>query len=169
VAVARYVVRNAADLERLSPLEREDWEQASAALARARRDGIHLRAAARLEGTTVAKVRLYFGPAVTRHGERGRFRVTEYDRGYREPIHLATDSGDMLAEVRDSRSRSRASEHALALGDYLSGIDPHGMGLRRFRGRRINGMRLLDDRDLDLIDALHRRGDFDWPDFYERV
>jgi hypothetical protein len=84
-------------------------------------------------------------------------------------MHLATKCcGDVLEEVRDSRSRSLAASHANAVNAYRRGDDPDGRGLQRFRGKRINGHLLLDDRDLDLIDELDRRGDLDWNDIYGR-
>jgi hypothetical protein len=167
--VARYAVRSAVHLERLSPRQRQAWERAGDALARARRERISLRSAARAEGTTVATIRFHYGPAVTRRGDRGWWRATEWDRAFRGRLPLTTEEGVVWVEVRDSRSRSVVSEHAHAVHDYLEAIDPNGAGLRRFRGRRINGYRLLDDRDLDLVDEMHRRGELDWPDLYERV
>lgn len=114
-------------------------------------------------------VRRYFGPAVTRRGERGWWRASGWDRAYRDRIHLITEYGDVLVEVRDSRLRALASAHAHAVRAYLLGFDPEGEELRAFRGRRVAGFRLLDDRDRDLIDELERRGDLEWHDLYERV
>jgi hypothetical protein len=87
----------------------------------------------------------------------------------RYALHLITVDGDRLVEVRSSRGRSLAAEHMNAVARYARGDDPAGEGLRRFRGKRIAGYRLVDDRDLDLIDEFLNRGDLDWPDFYERV
>jgi hypothetical protein len=167
--VAGYLVRGAGDRERLTRRELEAWQRAGDSLATARREGISLRAAARREGTTVRTVRKYFPGAVTRGGGRGWWRATEYDRAYRGRVPLTTRQGVLWLEVRDSRSRSLAARHAQAVTAYLLGDDPEGVALRSFRGRRIVGHLLVDDRDLDLIDELQRRDDFDWPDFYERV
>jgi hypothetical protein len=166
--MARYRVRNARDLGRLTAGELRAWERAGDALATARREGLSLREAARREHTTVETVRHYFPNAVTRRGERGWWRATESDRAYRGEIHLTTEDGDVLDDVRDSRSRHLASDHALAVKAYLDGDDRDGKGLRRFRGKRIAGHRLLDNRDLDLIDRLDQAGELDWPDMYER-
>jgi hypothetical protein len=167
--VARYRIRDEVDLGRLPGRQREAWERAGDALATARREGIGLQAAARRERTTVSTILKYFGPAVTRSGERGWYRVTSWDRAYRGRMHLFSEEGDVLVEVRDSRARSLAAQHVRAVNQYRLGFDPKGEGLRRFRGRRIGGHRLLDDRDLDLIDEIDRRGDSDWPDLYERM
>ena len=90
----------------------------------------------------------------------------------REPvrieIHVLTSEGDRLLAVPDQDERSSAARHANAVARYARGDDPTGDGLRRFRDKRIGRYRLVDDRDLDLIDEFLRRGDFDWPDFYER-
>jgi hypothetical protein len=165
-----YLIRNKRDRDRLGARQLDAWDRAGDALATARRrEDRSLARAARDEGTTVATIRKYYGPAVTRKGERGWWRATEWDRAYRGEIHLLTESGDVLVEARDSRSRALASAYAHAIDDYRHQRDPDGEGLRRFRGRRIGGHRLLDDRDLDLIDELGRRGDPEWPDLYERV
>jgi hypothetical protein len=167
--MARYRVRNAREFEGLSADERAEWDRAGYALATARREGISLTAAARREGTTLEAILTYYGPAVTRRGGRGWYRPKAWDRAYRGEIHLTTDVGDVLLEVRDSRSRALASDHARAIAAYAHNDDPDGAGLRRFRGRRICGYRLLDDRDLDLVDRVIATGDLDWPDLYERV
>jgi hypothetical protein len=166
--MARYRVRNAADLERMGAHEREEWDRAGYAFPTARRERISLNAAARLEGTTLEAVQKYYGPGVTRQGVRGWYRPRAWDRAYRGELHLITDAGDVLLAVRDSRSRALASEHARAIATYALRKDPAGEGLRGFRGRRICGYRLLDDRDLDQIDELIARGELDWPDLYER-
>ena len=86
----------------------------------------------------------------------------------RNEIHVLTTKGDRVLAVPDPSERSLAAQHASAVARYGRGDDPTGAGLRRFRGTRIAGYRLVDDRDLDLIDEFHGRGDLDWPDFYER-
>ena len=163
----RIPIRGARELARLSERQREAWERAGSALALARREGMSLRAAARKEKTTVGTVRRYYPSAVWHRGERGWWHATERDRAYRGEVHVITADGDLLLELRSSHTRSLASEHALAVKDYLDGRDREGRGLRLFRGRRIARHRLLDDRDLDLIDELERRGELDWPDLYE--
>jgi hypothetical protein len=167
--VPGYRIKNGRDRVGLSRRERDAWERAGYALATARREGVSLSRAARKEGTTVQTILRYYAPAVTRHGERGWWRPTPWDRAYRGEMHLLTETGDVLVVLRDSRSRALASAYARAIGEFLDQRDPDGAGLRRFRGRHIGGYRLLDDRDLDLIEELQRRGDPDWPDLYERV
>ena len=83
-------------------------------------------------------------------------------------IHVLTSHGDRVLTVPDPRDRSLASKHSHAVRRYERGDDPTGAGLRGYRGKRIGGYRLVDDRDLDLIDEFNVRGDRDWPDFYER-
>lgn len=80
---------------------------------------------------------------------------------------MLTDEGDRLLAVPDSEERSLAARHANAVARYARGDDLTGAGLRRFRDTWIGRHRLVDDRDLDLIDEFLRRGDLDWPDFYE--
>jgi hypothetical protein len=164
----RYLIRDAEDLDRLSAREQRAWERAGAALATARREEIFLGEAARRERTTVDTVRRYFPNAVVRRGDRGWWRASKSDSAYRGHIHITGEQGDALEDVRDWKQRQLASDHALALKAYLDGQDPEGRGLRRFRGKRIHGHRLLDDRDLDLIDRLDQAGELDWPDMYER-
>jgi hypothetical protein len=86
----------------------------------------------------------------------------------RDEIHVLTSQGDRLLVVPDPRERSLASQHSHALRRYERGDDPTGAGLRRFRDKWIGIDRLVDDRDLDLIDEFIWRGDRDWVDFYER-
>jgi hypothetical protein len=167
--MTRYRIRSQADLAGLNSRERDAWDRAGDALTTARRERISLAAAARLEGTTVDTIRKYYGPAVIRHGEHGWWRATEWDRAYRGEMNLTTAEGRVRVVVRDSRSRVLASEYAHAIHDYSNQTDLDGADLRRFRGRRIAGYRLLDDRDLDLIDELERKGELDWPDLYERA
>jgi hypothetical protein len=166
--VARNPIRGRRDLERLPSRSVDAWDRAGNAVARSRSEGISLAASARLEHTTVATIRQYYPESLTRIGERGWWRATAWDRAYRGLVHLTTTQGDVLVELRSSRLRSLASEHARAIRAYLLNLDPDGEGLRRFRGKDIRGYRLLDDRDLDLIDELDRRGETDWPDLYER-
>jgi hypothetical protein len=161
-------IQNGRDLARLTARQRDAWERAGDAVATARRHKISLRQAARMEGTTVETVCKYYPGAVTRHGERGWYRASQYDRAYRGEIHLTTADGDVLETVRDSRSRMLVGDHANAVRAYLNGDDPSGAGLRRFRSKRISGRRLLDDRDLALIDRLQQAGELDWQDIYDR-
>jgi hypothetical protein len=83
-------------------------------------------------------------------------------------IHVLTSRGDRVLTVPDTRERSLASQHSHALRRYERGDDLTGAGLRQFRDRWIGIHRLVDDRDLDLIDEFIFRGDRDWVDFYER-
>lgn len=85
----------------------------------------------------------------------------------RTEIHVLTSDGDRVLAAPDPAERSVVATHMNAVARYARGDDPTGAGLRRFRGKRIAGHRLVDDRDLDLIDDFLDRGDLDWPDFYE--
>jgi hypothetical protein len=82
-------------------------------------------------------------------------------------IHVLTSEGDRVLAVPDSEERSSVARHANAVARYARGDDPTGAGLRRFRNKQIGRYRLVDDRDLDLIDEFLQRGDLDWPDLYE--
>jgi len=86
----------------------------------------------------------------------------------RDEVHVLTSRGDRVLTLPERRDRSLAARHSNALRRYERGDDPTGAGLRPYRGERLGGYRLVDDRDLDLIDEFNLRGDRDWPDFYER-
>ncbi len=83
-------------------------------------------------------------------------------------IHVLTHEGDRILAVPDRDERSLVAQHTNAVARYARGDDPTGAGLAPFRDKWLGPYRLVDDRDLDLIDEFLNRGDLDWPDFYEQ-
>ncbi len=160
----RPITTRAAD-ERLRPAERQTRERALQALTYLRR-GQSLRQAAREAQTTVQAVLRYAGSALTR-GPRGRYVPRPIERLYR-PLRLITTQGVVEVGVRDSRTASLLARHANAVRHYLETGD--AAPLAAFRGRTVRaekrGYRLLDDRDLALLDQLGAAGEARFEDLY---
>ena len=75
-------------------------------------------------------------------------------------------SGQIVpVDVRGSRSASTVGRYHAAIHRYLTTGDEHD--LAQFRGLKVAGVEL--ETDLDVIDTLARRGEFDFESIYRMV
>lgn len=156
------VVRGRADLAALPPGARDARQRALDALAVARRGGLSLADAARREGSSVDSLRWWLGDAVTRSG-RG-WAPTTSDRLFR-PMYVYSAGRAVPVDVRGSRVASVVGAYHAAVRRYLSTGDDSS--LAKFAGKRVGGVEL--ETDLDVIDELARRGEFDFESIYRMV
>jgi len=131
-------------------------------LTLARRDGIDVATAADRQGVPVDAVRWWAGDAVARKG--GRWWPTPADRLYRA-MYVYSAGEATPVEVRGSRVASRIGAYHSAVQHYLRTGD--GDGVAKFAGVRVGGVEL--ETDLDVIDELGRRGEFDFESIYRMV
>jgi hypothetical protein len=154
-------VRNAGELFRLHPAEREARRAAHDALTYMRSEGLSLHQASKRAGTTPAAVLRHAGSALERRG--GRYVAKSGDRLLRSMAVLGEDGIEHEVSVRGSRVASLVGEHWSAIGHYLrTGDDSR---LRRLRGKRAAGLPL--ETDPDAIDEWARRGELEIEDIYE--
>jgi hypothetical protein len=102
-------------------------ERALAAIARMRREGLSLSAAAKTEGTHTSTIKRYAGSALRQKCPGGHCRVTRSDRIARTLNFLTT-----TVTVRSSRTASQ-------IGEYMNAVKAYGRGdiskVARFRGK----------------------------------
>lgn len=156
-------IRGPRDLKRLPARSREAFTNAAEVVSEARRNGTtiaHEVERLQRQGVRVSRysVRRYFGGDLER-GRGGWSIPKPTDRSYHGDLRIISTEGLVERPVRGSHARRLVSEHANAVQRYLHGDDPEGEGLRRFTGRRVAGVEL--ETDLDRLDELQRRGDFD--------
>lgn len=163
IEVARGVrVRNARDRQRLRPRSLRAWEGVNEAIVLARSDRLAPDEAARRVGVSVASWRRY-APETLVRDRHGRLAVSAADRRYVGELRIATAGSVVSRPVRGSRKRSMLARHANAVRRYLETED--ASGLDEFRGRRVAGLVL--ETDIDQLEDLARRGEFQWLDLYE--
>ncbi len=141
--------------------------RALSVLARMRSRGESLSQAARFEHTTPRTVRKVLGKQLKR-GSSGHYSATSSDT-LRRDIYVLGSDGYVPVVVRSSKQAQLASEHLIAVGQFL-GITPSRLAgdpelLKRFVGKRVVGVELLTDPDrlnelahagLIKLDALYR-------------
>jgi len=155
-------IRNAHELEALSPRSQTTRKNVLTVLASARRDSAGIAPARRAlarKGVRVSDASLhkYAGPAIER-GRGGRLVPTVHDRLYRR-IPFLTEEGVAYVDIRSSRQASLIGEYRNALRAYLGGDDPNGERLGRFAGKGAGGARF--QTDLDTIEAWATRRELD--------
>jgi len=137
-------------------------QRAVAVLSRMRNRGESLSKAARALHTTPRTVRKLVGKQLRRRAVSGRYSATSSDRLKREILVFGSGGYDPVT-VRSSRQAKLASEHLIAVGRFLRTGDTDW--LKRFRGKRIGGVKLLTDpdrirefaeADLVKLDGLYR-------------
>jgi hypothetical protein len=158
-------VRNSADLAALPAAAQQTRHSALDVIAAVRRDdSLTISVAAKREGVSVDAVRFWTGDVVTRQGSR--YDVAAADRLFR-PMYTYSGSAVVTIDVRGSRAASTASAYVAAVQRFLRGDDPDGDGLARFRGVRVGGVEL--ETDLDALEAMADRGEFDFDSIYRAV
>jgi len=156
-------IRNRADLEALSPTEREDRAATLQAITLMREDPtISLTKAARRSGTGPQTVRRYAGDALERRGSL--WTATEGDRLYR-PMYVHSGGETIAIDVRGSHKAAELSAYHRAIGHYLHTGDEDL--LRLFVGRTVAGVEY--ETDPDVIDEMARRGQLDIESIYQLV
>jgi len=156
-------IRNRADLEALSPTEREDRAATLQAITLMREDPtISLTKAARRSGTSPRAIRRYAGDALERRGSR--WTATEGDRLYR-PMYVHSGGETIAVDVRGSYKAAELSDYHRALGHYVNTGDDQP--LRAFFGKTVGVYEY--ETDLDVIDEMARRGQLDIESIYQLV
>ncbi|MGH9013166.1 MAG: hypothetical protein ACRDZ1_04415 [Acidimicrobiia bacterium] len=118
------------------------------------RAGYTPESAARFHGISLDAVRTFTGDALDR----------DADRLARSILVMGRD-GPTEVVVRGSRAASTAAAHASALEHYVRTGD--GSRLREFRGRRVGGVRLVDDPR--VLRRLAREGALTFEELYVLV
>ena len=130
------------------------------AVARMRRDGLSLIAAAHEEGTTPATVKKYL-PAALRRSKTGQWVATKSDR-YVRVILLPGAHGPVIARARGSKEAQFASAYLASLSRWSRTGKPYE--LAPFHGKKIGSFELitssrtlkaLGDAGLLQIDSLY--------------
>jgi hypothetical protein len=141
---------------------REIRQRALDAIALARREGIGIQAAARREGVSVDAV-LWWSEGSARRAGRG-FSLGSADRLYRS-MYVYSDGRAVSLDLRGSRVASKVGAYHSAVRRYLETGDSVPLG--HFRGVSIGGVEL--ETDLDVLDGMARRGEFDLESIYREV
>lgn len=126
--------------ERTAGKRKKTYNRALHALARMRRTGSSLAAAAREEHIDPRTVRKYLNAEL-----RGRGKPTKTDRRNRNML-IPTTIGNAPATVRGSKQASQLGRYMSAVGKYLRTGDVDG--LAEFEGKSIGGHSLITDPDL---------------------
>lgn len=146
--------------------EIHDRERSLAALGRARREEVSVAAAAKKEGITVRMMRRYVGSALRQSRPGGPYRATASDRLTRH-MHMLTNQGAEPVTVRSSRTATRISEHANAIGAARKTRDWSGLLTFKNQSVRVGGVRYrfltdsasiqrLEDADeLQMLDGIY--------------
>ncbi len=148
--------------------EAEARERALATLARMRREGLGLKAAAKTERIEPRAVLRYVGSALEQKGSRGDYRATPYDRIPRE-LQIPTPEEMKTIVARDSRQASQLAEYWNAVQSYLGTGD--ASALRKFRGKRItdaNGAQVPLLTNLAVLDRLGNAGALSFESIYPK-
>jgi hypothetical protein len=102
------------------------------------------------------------GGVVRREG--GQYRVAKADRLFR-PLFVYSAGRTVPIDVRGSRVASTVAAYHSAVRRYIEANDPDA--LNRFRGVFVGGVEL--ETDLDVLDAMAHRGEFDLESIYREV
>jgi hypothetical protein len=133
--------------------EREDELDAFAALARMRREGLTASQAAEVEGTTIANLEKYVGPALNK---RGRDYVAKPSDDLLRPPLLHVDSkGLQWIDVRGSKTAKLISRYWRAFDEALKGKPKD---LKKFENESIPGTKHKFLTDLKTIRQLQDAG-----------
>ncbi|HUF97154.1 MAG TPA: hypothetical protein VMM60_03420 [Ilumatobacter sp.] len=150
------------DLESLPPLAREARQRALDAIAVTRRERVDFAEATRREGTSPDSATWWLGDAVHRRG--GRWQVAAADRLFRA-MYVYSGGRMKPVDVRGSRTASSIGRYHAAVRKYLNTGD--ATALSPFLGKSVGGVEL--ETDLDVLDEMGRRGEFDFESIYRMV
>jgi len=113
--------------------EREDQQDAFAALSLMRRQGVPASDAVKVAGTTLANLQKYVGPALTKRGRD--YAAKPSDELVRRML-LPDPRGVRQVEIRGSKAASLVGTYWNALDEALKG---NPAALKQFKGRTIPG------------------------------
>jgi hypothetical protein len=133
----------------------EDMLDALAALKLMRREGLTAKHAAKVEGTTVKKMRKYVGPALRRRG--ADYVAKPSDRLIRH-MKILDARGIRFIVVRGSRTASLVGRYWNAIDAALKGKPS---ALQQFRGRKISYTKLKFLTNLKTLRRLQDAGVLD--------
>ena len=122
-------------------LDRETYNRALHVVARMRRTGETLTAAAREEHTDPRTVRKYLGVEL-RGLAKGQIQPTKADRRRRNML-IPTSRGTEPVKIRGSEQASQLGKYMSAVGQYLRTGNTDA--LDEFEGQSIAGHRLITD------------------------
>jgi hypothetical protein len=120
--------------------QKKTYNRALHVLARMRRTGESLTAAAREEHIDPRTVRKYLKTELRRRG-----KPTKVDRRKRDML-VPTTLGNAPVTVKGSKQASDLGKYMSAVGKYLRTGDVEGLG--KFEGKSIGGQALITDPDL---------------------
>jgi len=122
----------------------ETYNRALHVLARMRRTGVALTAAAREEHIDPRTVRKYLGTELRGARLKRKVQPTKADRRRRDML-IPTALGTSPVVVRGSKQASQLGQYMAAVGKYLRTGDSDS--LDEFRGKSIGGHLLITDPD----------------------
>lgn len=132
--------------------ERDDQLDAFAALALMRREGLSASRAVEVEGTSIAKLEKYVGPALSK---RGRDYVAKPTDDLVRPMLWLDSKGVQQIEIRGSKTASLNGQYWNAIDDALKGVRN---ALKGFEGRTVPGTKLTFLTDLKVLRHLQDAG-----------
>jgi lambda repressor-like predicted transcriptional regulator len=124
--------------------KRDTYNRALHVLARMRRTGLTLTAAAREEHIDPRTVRKYLGTELRGPRLKRKVRPTKGDRRRRDML-IPTALGTSPVVVRGSKQATQLGRYMAAVGKYLHTGDSDS--LDEFRGKSIGGHLLITDPD----------------------
>jgi hypothetical protein len=136
--------------------KRDTYNRSLHVLARMRRTGASLTAAAREEHIDPRTVRKYLKADL-----RGRGKATKADRRHRDML-IPTTSGNAPVTVRGSKQASQLGKYMAAVSKYLRSGDVEG--LAAFEGKSISGHALITE--LGLLSSLAQAGALSLDEIY---
>jgi hypothetical protein len=157
-------VRNRTDLAALPPDAREVRQQAHDVLAVARRDGIDLGEAARRQHVSLPGVVWWLGDAASKSG--GSWQPSSGDRMFRA-MFIYSAGRKVPVDVRGHKAASAIGRYHAALRHYVHSDPRDASKLAAFTGKTVGGMEF--ETDVDVLDELERRGEFDFESIYRMV
>jgi hypothetical protein len=132
--------------------ERENQRDAFAALALMRRQGLPASEAVKVEGTTLANLEKYVGPALKKRGDD---YVAKPSDDFVRRMLVPDPRGLRHEEIRGSKAASLVGKYWNALDEALKG---NPAALKQFRGKTIPGTDLGFLTDKKSIERLQDAG-----------
>ena len=133
-------------------------------LALMRREGLDLKTAARLSGTTPTSMIRHLAPRALRRGRDGRWHPTRTDTIERR-IDMLTTEGRTSVRPTGSREASRIGQHHNAVGAFIRRHPRGERDLARFKGERAAGFEF--ETNLDTLERDALRGEHSAESIYE--
>jgi hypothetical protein len=129
-----------------------------------RREGLDLKTAARMAGTTPNTMLRHLSPRALRKGPDGRWRATRTDT-FERRMQMQTTVGAQSVRPRNSREASLIAHHANAIRLFLNGRPEGERLVGAFAGKRAAGFEF--ETDLDVLEDEALRGELTAESIYE--